>query len=485
MKHFSLVLFLCALTGVLCASECIQRTSQLCEYFGLDEKLCLLPLDLQHEIAEKILGRFPEALSDCIVTEPIARLAEHTSPVTSLVFMNHGKILISSSTDGHIVFWDLESFKKIREFSIEIPKDAVSTSPVILAVNDEETLLAVSRRRGLAQGQIVLFALDTLEKRNEIDVSFVPGVMWFLPENKIFAGPEKGVQDMRFCVGECQSGEKLEFPMSSGDIRFVSAVSSQDKKRAFINTQGFVYSVFLRNLSDLIDGEEPDFDFVVGNPDCSRIAAFYIDSKHLFFVRDASVTRHFWDKKDYWWEEILKIESCFTMLRDMKINCCDKEKRFINACYDLCQKKLLIVTDKGIAILYDQAMKNNSMIYVDGPVQNAATCALNESYSFTTQSLSSVANKRYYAITLWPTSALALLFSKKRCSIKQALLLLLLHELKKNVLKPKVRKVTIRVPEAILTELRDIASNFSPEQKNVIRYTYSTLLNTLNNFLFF
>jgi WD40 repeat protein len=76
---------------------------------------------------------------------------QHSERITALVVLHRGQLLFSSGNDRRLIIWDLEK----RLALLEIPTE--SAVPLALAVNADETILAV----GTDQGHILSYACNT------------------------------------------------------------------------------------------------------------------------------------------------------------------------------------------------------------------------------------------------------------------------------------------------------------------------------------
>ena len=194
------------------AQEIAQREglaapySKLCELFGINPALLVLPEDAQICSVKKIKELYPFAFKEWEASKPFAELKLHSDDlprwwngkqgsqvrtgITDLVLMPKSGNLISCSANRHIAIWDVSSLQLIKELKVHEPVTqeditSVNKSRCKLAVTDDESLLAIS-----IEDKVHIFDLKTFEKKCVLPVGFEAGVLAFLKNSsQLFVGP--------------------------------------------------------------------------------------------------------------------------------------------------------------------------------------------------------------------------------------------------------------------------------------------------------
>lgn len=122
---------------------------------------------------------------DTVAETGICRLSGHKGPITQLTFMNHQSILISSSKDAFIKFWDLDThhcFKTLVGHKTEVWSLALLKNDKYLVTGSSDAELRVwklSIRDSDIENKVNIDLLGTnlqlisLEDQDDGSVSFV------------------------------------------------------------------------------------------------------------------------------------------------------------------------------------------------------------------------------------------------------------------------------------------------------------------------
>lgn len=493
---------LCILTFIasLAACEKVEEKSKLCDFFGLDEKFCSQPLDVQDIIAQKLFNRFSYLFTDYVITEPIAQVKEHTCDVTSLLFINQGKTLISSSIDGHVVFSSIPDFKKIKEIRIDTPHkgnryDAndgwivYPICPCIVAVNEDESLLAVSTKRNAdlenLATTITLINMQSGEIVRSFSTELCTGYLWFIPGKRLLVLPKPTIRQKWFEIIDLESGSVVRMPFIPAIPQVIhSAALSPDKSK---------FLMFDQNAFTFYSIKECTIE-TLKVIQCGAA----ISSDHLLFIDNSSFAY---------------IADSFVIIVDDKKKCPEKNEHFIHldytklpefiwerheekitigfhppkpyfvaSSYNEHSHQLLAAVSNRSCVLFDVEAQRKIAMYIDpaGLLTKGedfeSICILHPTLPLAVSVREVVWHKhtgnaeRYIPLTFWTTSPVAYLLQNKACSIKQALFLILMHLIKKEIDTHHLKSFQLtHFPPDLRRECRFIFSRFEENQQRVIR----------------
>lgn len=512
---FKLALCILTFAATLTACEQIQEKSKLCEFFGIDEKLCSLPLDVQNIIAQKLFHKFRDLFADYVVKEPLVQLRAHKRHITGLIFIDNGKTLISSSIDGHVIFWSIPSFEKIKELHIDTPHNGEVRDkngifmrivcPSILAANEDESLLAVSTKknadlRDLAT-TITLIDLKNLERGKTFSTELCIGYLWFVSGKRLLIAPAPFTRQRWFEMIEYESGNitSVSIPEVPYNPSIYAAALSSDNRTLLIMDTNFIAMYALNeHCVELIKtiplghtiGRGGDHLMFIGD----NILA-YIAASSVIAVKKNNKLIHesvFPEKNEYFIyleEGALKD---FVLSRYMEryqagINRTYQPKPYFTAShYNERSKQLFVLVSDGSALLFDVENKRKIATYRDLLSQQFnnnechrrcilhpffALAIISQDTRWGENGRQAIADQEHLIpLSIWMTLPIDYLFQNKACSIKEALFFLMLHLLKKEATAAGLKRLQcISFPKDLGTECRNIFNRFTSAQQSIIR----------------
>ena len=213
-----------------------QTTSAVADLFGIPSIFLDLPFVAQNAVVREIIKKYPQAFTHLRITKPIAQLDRHKAElgepmedgvycpnglIGTIVFINKGNTMVTSSDDGKIIFWEIPSFKVLREVQLDATRDPehkLFRQPCIIAFNDDESRAAVSLGT-----RVHIYDVEDFGKIREFASSYPVGMLAFVRNSThIISGPARsGGKPVRMfnletgaCVLECgQVGDNNKYRM--------------------------------------------------------------------------------------------------------------------------------------------------------------------------------------------------------------------------------------------------------------------------------
>ncbi len=484
--------------------------SELCKIFEVDPLLCTLPAPAQVHIVKKLKALYPKAFSDWSIIQPSTRLEQHRDDIertisfapdlkrkdgiTDLLLIDGGKTLISCSADGHIAFWHIPTLNLIRELTIKEPivyknlSSLLGERKCLLAVNEEETLLAIS-----IEDKVHIYELKTLEKKRVLNVKFQAGTLGFLKKTPSSADLLIVAPHRRSALTETDGNESAE------GFQLWDVITGLCSSTFLIgrSIHGTAFDAAKTRFAVLNRDDEHDttylsiYDCLCGNPQqtyeqiVSDYASFdgltFLDRKNLIFCVESSIlvlltldnqAEHHSYKGPF-------IDATLQNIHEITARIVEEEKEkkwpldfpAYNLSYDANKGLLCCALSNGITAIYDLRTGKKMIPLVDPqkhPDDPAVKCLIHPEHflCFTLRQMGY--HEQYAVLNVWNIPLIHSSISEDMLLIKQALLIILMQTLKDKTSNLKLLSFTGELRK----EVAKVFHNFTRTQKEFIRLIF-------------
>lgn len=476
--------------------------SLLCQFYGINEKLCELPQDVQNLIVERLANRYPEAFSHITIAKPLRVIKKHTRMVTSLLLFDQGTKLISGSWDGLICIWGSASGALVREINVKNflpPRDQGPSDCEIehLALSEDESRLAVS-----VTSRLLIFDMHTFEVFKNVFLGYRPLSMQFLDKGKkLMTAPPPNQTWPSVRIWIIENCSKLSALQVYKDFLYrnksgFSTLSPNEKNIVIYNGD----KMALFDIDDpkkiIIEHEAPG---CIGNGQRifltpSRILFGLANSVGLWDLEANKIVAYFKNADFHMthFEDISKVVESSRREADMIPNI---PPHGIGPRYHVgslsvapAMQRFMTFLTQGVAEVWDVTSGKKLITYKDfeSPEQwflrqDARSCLMNSELglAFTGNGRFSddEGNTDQSLIKFWKMPEIPNSFIRGHMSIKKALFVIFLHDLVRIKTKNGLPQCSIRdikLPEKLRSELAEIFQTFKTPEKAYIKMKFFT-----------